>query len=154
VQSKQKLTKDNNLNIQAKALFRAALLAVLIMLGSTAAVVTSPAPAMAATQYDNVVLEGYGSTANVRILAPTQTVYKTMRPNTSSNGWPTFMPNVARFSVPAGYVGVSRWGYGYKGGTWYSFTTSHNDLFLQVETEYCWFLRSQMGTPCKIPIAS
>src|SRR6478736_2011467 len=118
------------MNIQAKPLFRAALLAILVLLGSTVVNVAQPPAAQAATYYVNVVLEGYGSTANVRILAPTETVYKTMRPNTSSNGWPTFMPNVARFSIPSGYVGVSRWGYGYKSGKWYSFTTSHNDLFL------------------------
>jgi hypothetical protein len=142
------------MNIQTKPLFRAAILATTLLAGSAVINVASPAAAQAATWYDNVVLEGYGSTANIQILAPTATVYKTMRPNTSSNGWPTFIPNVAKFHIPKGYVGVSRWGYGYKGGVWYSFSSSHNDLFLQVETEYCWYLRSQLGTPCKVPLPS
>lgn len=138
------------MNIQAKPIFRAVILAIIILMGST---ISNAAPASAAV-YGNVVIEGYGSTANLKVVGEGSATVKTMQPNTSSDGWPAFIKNVRGFYVPSGYTAVSRWGYGYKGGYWYYFKTSYNTLYLQVESNYCYFLRTQMGSPCKVPVPS
>jgi hypothetical protein len=140
--------------IQAKTLFRAALLAILVLFGSLAVNVAVPTSATALPLvYGNVVIEGYGSTANLLVVGTGSSTFRGMRPNTSSDSWPAFVRNVRAFYVPPGYTAVSRYGYGYASG-WHHFLTSYNTLYLQVESNYCWFLRTQVGTPCKIPLPS
>jgi hypothetical protein len=136
--------------MNSKPIFRTALLATALAAGGSIAY-AQPA---AAAYYDNAVLETYGSTANLKVVAVGSATWKTMQPNTWSYEWPAFVRNVRAFSVPTGYVAVSPWGYGYKGGNTYSFTSSYNDLALKVESNYCWFLRTQMNSPCKTPVPS
>jgi hypothetical protein len=103
--------------IQAKTLFRAALLAILVLFGSLAVNVAVPTSATALPLvYGNVVIEGYGSTANLLVVGTGSSTFRGMRPNTSSDSWPAFVRNVRAFYVPPGYTAVSRYGYGYASG--------------------------------------
>lgn len=135
-------------------IFRAAFLAVVLALGFG---VAQPTTASAATYYGNAVTELYGSTANLKVrpVDSTWSAWKTMRPNSDSYGWPTFIRNTACFFVPAYHVAVNgRTGYGYKGfstGKEYCFTSGNNHIYLQVETNQCWGWRLA-GYPCKVPV--
>lgn len=145
------------MNIQAKPLFRVALLAIVIMVAALSFNIASPKAASAAqksmvpaaTYYGNQVFEGYGSTANLGLVANGSSTVKYMRPSTASYQWPTFISNVRGFYVPSGHTAVSQWGHGYGAG-WHFFSSGYNRLYLQVETNYCYFLRTQLGTPCKV----
>lgn len=139
------------MNIQAKPIFRIALLAIAMVMAFALTGVIKASPAEAAV-YGNIITEGYGSTANVSVVGEGSSTIKVMRPNTDSYGWPAFVKNVRAFYIPSGYTGVSQWGHGYAGGRWHYFYSSYNHLYIQVESNYCWYLRTQLGTPCKVPV--
>ena len=138
--------------MNSKPIFRVALLSVAC---AAAFGVAAPQQANAVTYYENQVYESWGSTANISVNAQgAWTPWKKMQPNTFSYGWPTFIKSVKCFFVPAGYVAVNTaTKYGYRSGESgksYCFTQSWVKISLLVESNYCWFLRSMMKTPCKI----